>query len=148
MLRVNHASLHKMKVHASRAYPEECCGMLIGRDDDQGRMVCDVVRMKNEGHENRERRFLITPEQYRRAEELARKGGLEVVGFYHSHPDHPAEPSQHDLEHAMPWWSYIIVSVENRLPASARAWVLQDDRRGYEEQNMQVLDGEFEHRCK
>lgn len=122
--------------------------MLIGRDDDQGRMVCDVVRMKNEGHENRERRFLITPEQYRRAEELARKGGLEVVGFYHSHPDHPAEPSQHDLEHAMPWWSYIIVSVENRLPASARAWVLQDDRRGYEEQNMQVLDGEIEHRCK
>jgi len=139
MLRVNHSVLQKMKLHAGHAYPEECCGMLLGNDDDSGRIVYDVIEMKNERSESRGRRFLITPEEYRRVEEDAAKRGLGIIGLYHSHPDHPAEPSQFDLEHAMPWWSYMILSVEARRATTVRSWVLLDDRRGYDEEEVRIL---------
>lgn len=139
MLIVNHRTLQKMKTHAGQAYPEECCGMLLGKDDNRGRTVFDVIAMRNERGESRERRFLITPEEYRRAEEEARRGGVDVIGLYHSHPDHPAQPSRFDLEHAMPWWSYVIVSVQQKLPTSVRSWVLRDDRLGYTEED--IIEG-------
>ncbi len=145
MLRVSHTSLHKMKVHAMRAFPEECCGMLLGQDGDGRRTIVDVIEMRNERRENRERRFLISPEEFQHAERLARNSGVEVVGFYHSHPDHPAQPSQFDLEHAMPWWSYIIVSVEGGLPTSVRSWVLRDDRLGYAEEAITMLEADIQH---
>ena len=99
-----------------------------------GKEICDVVRIGNAREENRTRRFLITPEEYARAEAAAGAQGLGVMGFYHSHPDHPARPSQFDLEHAWPWCSYVIVAVEERIPAAVKSWVLKEDRSGFDEE--------------
>ncbi|HEX7573477.1 MAG TPA: M67 family metallopeptidase [Bacteroidota bacterium] len=131
---MSHTALHKIRVHAMEAYPEECCGILVGTVGETGKEVFDVVRIGNAREENRTRRFLITPEEYTRAEAAAGAEGLGVMGFYHSHPDHPARPSQFDLEHAWPWCSYVIVAVEERIPAAVKSWVLKDDRLGFDEE--------------
>ena len=128
------AAMHKIRVHATEAYPEECCGILLGTEREAGKDVSDVIRIGNAREENRTRRFLIAPEEYRRAEIAARAEGLGVMGFYHSHPDHPARPSQFDLDHAWPWCSYVIVAVEERIPAAVKSWVLKEDRSGFDEE--------------
>jgi proteasome lid subunit RPN8/RPN11 len=148
MLSLNHTALHKIKVHAMQTYPEECCGVILGKNTDDGkRIVCDVIEIRNARDDNRARRFLVTPEDYRSAEEEARRQQVDLLGWYHSHPDHPAQPSEFDREHALPWFSYIIVSVENGVPATVRSWELLDDRSAYREQSLEVLDGEFTHVC-
>ena len=91
-----------------RAYPHECCGALIGRDG----VVTEAFALPNTTEEGPRRRFLVRPDDYRAAEARARETGLELLGFYHSHPDHPARPSQYDLDHAWPLFSYVIVSVD------------------------------------
>jgi proteasome lid subunit RPN8/RPN11 len=124
------------------AYPEECCGILLGTERDAGKEVYDVIRIGNAREENRTRRFLITPEEYRRAEVAAGAEGLGVMGFYHSHPDHPARPSKYDLEHAWPWCSYVIVAVEERIPAAVKSWVLKEDRSGFDEEIIDSVERE------
>ena len=145
MIRLNHTALHKIKVHAMQAYPEECCGMLLGKEDGQTKIVCDVIQMKNTKAEYRTRRYLIDPEDYKRAEEQATEEGVSVIGLYHSHPDNPPQPSQNDVEHALPWWSYLIVSVESGLPTTVKSWMLEDDHSSFKEENVEILDGAFKH---
>ncbi len=145
MIKLNHASLHKMKLHSSRTYPEECCGVLLGRVDNETKVVCDILEMKNAKDENRSTRFLITPEDYKSAEQQAKQEGVDLVGSYHSHPDHPAVPSQFDLEHAMPWWSYVIINVEAGQPSTLRSWLMNEDRSRFEEEELIVVDGQFKH---
>ena len=140
VIALTHTALHKIKVHAMEAYPEECCGILLGVEADAGKQVYDVVRIGNAKEENRNRRFLITPEEYKRAEENAAAEGLGVMGFYHSHPDHPARPSQFDLDHAWPWCSYVIAAVEQRIPAAVKSWVLKEDRSGFDEELIDALE--------
>jgi proteasome lid subunit RPN8/RPN11 len=142
VIALTHTALHKIKVHAMEAYPEECCGILVGVVGESGKEVYDVVRIDNAKDENRTRRFLITPEEYRRAEENASAEGLGIMGFYHSHPDHPARPSQFDLDHAWPWCSYIIAAVEQRIPAAVKSWVLKEDRSGFDEELIDGLERE------
>jgi proteasome lid subunit RPN8/RPN11 len=148
MITLNHTSLHRIKIHAMQTYPEECCGALLGTHDGDAKSVCDVLEIKNALGEHRSHRYLVTPEDYTRAEERATKAGVSIVGFYHSHPDHPAEPSQFDLEHAMPWWSYVVVSVESKLPTVMRSWLLKVDRTRFSEKKLEISDGEFKHPCK
>jgi proteasome lid subunit RPN8/RPN11 len=143
MLKLNSTSLNKIRIHATRAYPEECCGMLLGREEEGSRRVGDVVEVANKKEENRGRRYLITPEDYQSAEEKAKAEGVQILGFYHSHPDHPAKPSQFDLDHALPWWSYLIISVESGQPASVASWRLKDDRLEFIEEAIEVEDAEF-----
>jgi proteasome lid subunit RPN8/RPN11 len=120
--------------HASMSYPEECCGVLIGRSSDDTTVVERVLSVGNERQESRHNRFLISPETVLAAHKEARALGLDVVGYYHSHPDHPARPSEFDREHAWPGMSYLIVSVENRKVVDARSWRLADDREQYDEE--------------
>jgi proteasome lid subunit RPN8/RPN11 len=133
--------------HGEETYPHECCGALVGRD---GR-VTDVVALPNTTEEGPRRRFLVRPSDYRQAEQRATELGGELLGFYHSHPDHPAQPSQYDLDHAWPTFAYVIVSVQghrrsNDSPADlsrrsaegAKAdamtvWFLKDDRSSFDE---------------
>jgi proteasome lid subunit RPN8/RPN11 len=96
--------------------------------------------MSNSKAENRERRYLITAKDYQWAEERARNEGLEILGLYHSHPDHPAEPSAFDLDHALPAWSYVIVSVQKARVVDTRSWVLLDDRSRFKEERIDVVD--------
>lgn len=121
--------LDAMSRHACETYPEECCGVLLGTLD-AGDVAVEATRaVENRRPEQRERRYLITPEDYRTADRAAQASGLDIVGFYHSHPDVPPVPSQTDLEEAtFPGFSYIIVSVRNGRPAETRAWNLVPDR--------------------
>jgi len=128
------AVLRRIRLHAAEAYPEECCGLLLGSEGEEGKEVLDVLPMGNAREESRTRRFLISPADYARGEAVAAAQGLGVMGFYHSHPDHPARPSQFDLDHAWPWCSYLIASVENHTPTAVKSWVLKDDRSGFDEE--------------
>jgi proteasome lid subunit RPN8/RPN11 len=130
-LRVAELELTALRRHAARTYPNECCGALLG--PAPGR-VTRAFPLDNTFPENQKRRFLVGPEEYRRAEVRAADTGLSLLGFYHSHPDHPAEPSAFDLEHAWPNLSYLIVSVRQGQAKEARSWRLKRDRSGFEEE--------------
>jgi len=101
-----------IRAHGVETYPDECCGALLGRDGEDGREVLALVRLTNRRDDSPRNRFSITPEDVRRAEQKAGEHGFELIGWYHSHPDSPACPSEYDLEHAWPWYSYIIVRSE------------------------------------
>ncbi|HSS47848.1 MAG TPA: M67 family metallopeptidase [Thermoanaerobaculia bacterium] len=124
--------------HAAASYPEECCGFLIGRFVAATELtaVVRVLPVSNERQESRHNRYLIAPETVLAANKEARALGLDVVGYYHSHPDHPARPSEFDREHAWPGLSYVIVSVEDGRVADTRSWRLADDRERFEEEEI------------
>ena len=102
--------------------------MLLGASADDDQTVESIIEIDNSQDENRKRRFFITPFQYRQAEQIAREKNLELLGFYHSHPDHPAIPSAFDTEHALPWFTYIIVSISQGEAKSMTAWLLNENR--------------------
>ncbi len=117
-IRVREEHLEAIRKHGEETYPNECCGFLIGEKDGEVNVLRLVHRAENEwatesARESQANRYLITPEQARRAEMVAREQQLGVIGYYHSHPDHPAEPSGFDFDHSC--WatdSYVIVSIE------------------------------------
>ena len=115
--------------HGEETYPHECCGALVGRAD----AVTDVVALPNTTEEGPRRRFLVRPSDYRLAESRATELGGELLGFYHSHPDHPAKPSQYDLDHAWPTFAYVIVAVAAGASHDMTVWFLKDDRSIFEE---------------
>src|ERR1041384_67628 len=137
-----------IRQHGEATYPHECCGALGGRDAG----VPATVPLPNTTEEGPRRRFLVRPSDYREAERRTSELGGELLGFYHSHPDHPARPSQYDLDHAWPTFAYVIVSVTGparadtdapagpsgrsaeRVTADAMTvWFLRDDRSSYDE---------------
>jgi proteasome lid subunit RPN8/RPN11 len=126
----------EMHAHGERDYPYECCGMMLGRDDGEGRKtVVETYPISNAREEEAKRnRFLIRPEELMRGEKYARGKGLDVVGFYHSHPDDVAVPSQYDLEHAWPAYSYIVMSVEKGRAVDLRSWEMEADRSRFSEE--------------
>ncbi len=126
---------HAIRAHAQRAYPQECCGFLLGKDDSDHRVITKVIAGVNaRGEEEQHNRFTISPEAFMRADKTARADRLDVLGFYHSHPDAPARPSAYDLEHAWPVYSYIILAVADGEPTEMTCWLLRDDRSGYDQQ--------------
>ena len=118
--------------HAAETYPHECCGGLIGHDG----VVADTFALPNTTEEGPRRRFLVRPDDYREAERRASELGAALLGFYHSHPDHPARPSQYDLDHAWPSFSYVIVSVQDGVAADMTSWRLRDDRTAFDEETL------------
>jgi proteasome lid subunit RPN8/RPN11 len=143
-IRLKPEQLRSIHSHGEREYPNECCGMLLGRADGDSKEVLEVVPLRNlrhdsvraqellplddPGRESEKNRFLIDPLDQLRVEKDAIARGLEVLGYYHSHPDHPARPSNYDREHAWPWYSYIILSVERGRADEMTSWVLSEDR--------------------
>src|SRR3989337_1688457 len=114
--------------HGVDTYPNECCGALIGADG----AVEHVAPLPNTTEEGARRRFLIRPSDYKFVEEEATRLNRKLLGFYPSHPDHPARPSQYDLDHAFPFFSYIIVSVREGVSQEMTSWRLRDDRSGFD----------------
>ncbi|ABG03713.1 Mov34/MPN/PAD-1 [Rubrobacter xylanophilus DSM 9941] len=136
-IKIGRGDVEHIHRHAREAYPEECAGALVGMDVGGGtKIVVDVWRAENVHEEERSRRFLIEPEQIRRFERRAAERDMDVLGFYHSHPDHPAEPSEYDRQHAWPYYSYVIVSVSGEEIREMRSWRLRDDRSGYDEEEI------------
>jgi proteasome lid subunit RPN8/RPN11 len=116
--------------HGREAYPHECCGAMLGRRG----MVVEACPLPNTTEEGPRRRFLVRPQDYRAAERRAAEQGLDLLGFYHSHPDHPARPSQYDLDHAWPVFSYVIVSVRKGEACELTSWRLREDRAAFDEE--------------
>lgn len=128
--------------HGERDYPHECCGLLIGHFLDDGRKtVVETYPISNAREEEAKRnRFLIRPEELMRGEKHARERKLDVVGFYHSHPDDRARPSQYDLDHAWPTYSYIIVSVLEGRASDLRSWEMEADRSRFNKEEISKGD--------
>jgi proteasome lid subunit RPN8/RPN11 len=126
------AVTNAIRRHGAETYPHECCGALIGRDG----LITEAFALPNTTEEGPRRRFLVRPSDYREAERRASAAGAELLGFYHSHPDHPAQPSQYDLDHAWPFFSYVIVSVREGAAADMTAWRLRDDRSAFEPEQL------------
>jgi proteasome lid subunit RPN8/RPN11 len=118
--------------HGVETYPNECCGALIGSDGDV-KAVHHVAALPNNTEEGARRRFLITPSDYKFVEAEAKRLNQDLLGFYHSHPDHPARPSQYDLDHAFPFFWYVIVSIQQAQPEKMTVWRLADDRSAFRE---------------
>ena len=115
--------------HGEAAYPFEGCGLLLGRMEDGRKVVVRVLPVENTREpEAKHNRYLIPPEAMVKAEQQAAQEGLDIVGFFHSHPDHPERPSDFDREHAWPWYTYLITSVHQGRAAKTAAWTLSDDR--------------------
>lgn len=115
--------------HGEETYPYECCGALVGVD---GRVTA-AVPLPNTTEEGPRRRFLVRPADYRLAEKSATELGGELLGFYHSHPDNPARPSQYDLDHAWPNFAYVIVAVASGVAREMTIWFLKEDRSSFDE---------------
>jgi proteasome lid subunit RPN8/RPN11 len=145
MIKVETLLLEDIKRHAEREYPSECCGLLIGRIEDDGRTraVVETYPVANSWEEGDRlhRRMLIRPQDYMNAERRFSQEGLGVVGNYHSHPDHPAVPSEFDLKNLAPWatMSYVVVSVNGGRAVELRSWELEADRSRFNEE--QILKG-------
>jgi proteasome lid subunit RPN8/RPN11 len=137
MILVNQEQLAQMRAHGERDYPFECCGLMLGRFADGRKQVIETYPISNAREEEAKRnRFLIRPEELMRGEKYAREKSLDVVGFYHSHPDDLAVPSQYDLEHAWPTYSYIVVAVEQSRAADLRSWEMESDRSRFNEEEI------------
>ena len=128
MLVLSEELASRIRAHGVEAYPHECCGALLGTDGENAREVRDLLPLVNRRDDSPRNRFSISPDDFRTAEKAARERGLELIGWYHSHPDHPALPSEYDREHAWPWYSYVVVSILERAPKQMTSWRLADNR--------------------
>ena len=139
MIVVSEGQSSSMRAHGERDYPYECCGLMLGRFEDDRKNVLETYPISNAREEQAKRnRFLIRPEELMHGEKYARGKGLDVVGFYHSHPDDVAVPSQYDLEHAWPTYSYIVVAVEKGSATDLRSWEMESDRSRFKEEEIEV----------
>jgi proteasome lid subunit RPN8/RPN11 len=132
LLKISEQLADRVRAHGVETYPYECCGAILGRDGEAAREVLDLLPLANRRDDSPRNRFEVTSEDVRLAEKTARAQNLDLVGWYHSHPDAPARPSEYDRDHAWPWYSYIIISVESGQPREINSWRLRDDRSAFD----------------
>ena len=131
--------LAQIYAHDQRAYPEEGAGFLIGSSNGEGKHVKAVLPVTNSREDAaRHNRYLLTSQDYLQGELEAARRGLEVLGVFHSHPDHPDRPSDFDREWALPWFSYVITSVQNGKAVASRSWLLSEDRSVFNEEFIEI----------
>ena len=140
MIKINDLLLNQIKKNGEKTYNSECCGAIFGKSQNGSGLITELLEFNNERTDNREKRYLISPKQYLESERIAVEKNLELLGFYHSHPDHPAVPSQFDTEHAFPNFIYMIVSVQKGKAEDLTSWKLSEDRSGFEQQEMNIID--------
>lgn len=144
-LKIKGDVLLQIHLHGEQAYPEEGAGLMLGSDDNGKRAVLAILPLTNSREEAaRHHRYLITAQDMISAEQEAMRLGLDIVGIFHSHPDHPNRPSEFDREWALPWFSYLITSVQAGKAAGSRSWRLQEDRQQFSEEIIQVLQPEHQ----
>lgn len=142
MLEISRDGLRAIEEHGRRDYPDECCGILLGIANGSDARVESVRDVPNVKEGERKRRFVIAPGEYLAAERAARDAGLALLGFYHSHPDHPARPSEFDREHAWPNLHYVILRVAQGVPETSTSWVLAEDRSVFHEEELRITEGD------
>jgi proteasome lid subunit RPN8/RPN11 len=132
----------QIESEGAQTYPNECCGIIIGRDVVEGTTTRRIVE-KLEPMENvfdpqlQKRRFAVDPLALMRAEKSTAAAGQSVLGFYHSHPDHPARPSEYDREHAWPYYSYVIVAIAKGEAVDMTSWLLDDQTQTFSQQDIE-----------
>ena len=141
MIEIPTEALAQIRRHARETYPEECCGALLGELSGESARIQRVEALVNRSAEERGRRYVVSPEDYVRVERGAEKEGLSLLGFYHSHPDHPAHWSPTDLAEAH-WFgcSYVITSVEEGKAVVTNSFELA----GSDEADKQLVDEKVE----
>ena len=138
MLTISQPLLDQITRHVEDTYPNEGGGLLIGRVAADGIKVLEEIKVFDNQREIEEQyhRILITDRMVQEAEAYADNKGAALIGFFHSHPDCPAQPSEFDRDHALPWWSYVIVSVQQGTAADVLSWELRDDRSAFDEERI------------
>ena len=137
MLRLNEQLILAIRKQAECDYPHECGGMLIGRFEEGFKQVLETFPIENARKYSRHNRILLLPQDVLRAEKYAREHKLDVIGYYHSHPNAPAVPSQYDLDHALPIWSYVITSVNDGAAVDVRSWEMREDCSQFDEEEIE-----------
>ena len=127
-----------MEEHALRSFPEECCGFLVGIMEE-AKEVSEVIESKNTVSTMRERRYTVDPLQFLRVEKDLYESRREILGFYHSHPNAPARPSQYDLEHAWPVYSYLIISLSEQRTLDVASWTLAEGDKEFRRENLVIV---------
>jgi len=125
---------------AVSSFPDECCGFLFGNETEEERIILEAKVVNNAKEGDKRKRFAITPKDYLKAEQYADENNLLLLGVYHSHPNHPAVPSEHDRLAAQPYFSYVILSVINNEYAGLRSWRLNEEQQFEEEE---IYDRQF-----
>ena len=140
MIHINQHLVNRMLKEAKTAYPHECCGLLVGDSNDSGKVVREVYPVENKNKVRAADRYEIDPKEFDRIEQAATKKGWNITGIYHSHPDHPAEPSAFDKECANVWteYSYIIISVKNGVDDDLRCWCFNSGKQEIEEEEVKI----------
>jgi proteasome lid subunit RPN8/RPN11 len=127
--------------HGEEAYPEEGAGLLLGKAEAETKSVEKILPLANTREDTaRHNRYLLNPQDYLHGEMEAARLGLDVLGVFHSHPDHPNRPSEFDREWAMPWFSYLITSVQQGKAVESRSWLLEEDRSAFSEENIDIKE--------
>lgn len=143
MINISSELIEKINTDAEKEYPFECCGILFGNvENKKNKSIIEIMPLPNSRElSNKHNRFLITPDDIMKSELYARKNKMDVLGFYHSHPDHSAMPSDYDLTHAWPFYSYIIVSVILNKTHVFKSWELKHDRSKFDEEEINIIGG-------
>ena len=133
--------MNEIHAHGEESYPEEGAGLMLGRLEQGERWIESTLFLENAREAGaRHNRYLITAEDMLQGEMEAEKRGLSIIGIFHSHPDHPNLPSEFDREYAIPWYSYLITSVNSGKAASSRSWRLEDDRERFLEEQIEIVN--------
>jgi proteasome lid subunit RPN8/RPN11 len=133
MLLIEHKPFNEMIADAVETFPDECCGFFFGREEGDERIITKILLVNNAKEGDKSRRFEIAPTDYLKAESFAEEHQHQLLGVYHSHPNHPAIPSEHDRVAAQPYFSYIIISVKDKKFAEIRSWQLDEETQFKEE---------------
>jgi proteasome lid subunit RPN8/RPN11 len=133
-VKISRTLLDQIHRHLESGYPNEACGVMLGKDG----IITETVAADNQRTDSASNRYLINPLMYMRIEREADKRHLDVIGIYHSHPDVAARPSQFDLDHAWPNFSYLIVSVVKGKAVESNSWRLRDDRSAFDQEPVEI----------
>jgi len=139
MIRLKSADIEEIKQVAQKTYPHECCGVMVGSVEDGVKTVTELIPAENQRTDSPANRYLITPDLLNELEKKLKGTDRAIVGFFHSHPDVPAQPSTYDQDHAWPWYSYLIVSVNRSQAGEVHNWKLRDDRSAFDAEKMELL---------
>jgi proteasome lid subunit RPN8/RPN11 len=138
MLEIPRLVLDEIQKHMEETYPHECCGLIVGDFGDEARVAATSRRCGNLNTERAADRYELDPKDMLAVEKEFRDSPWEIIGIYHSHPDHPSRPSRTDLNHAWPGWSYMIGSVEKGSVVSVRSWELNERENRFDEESMEI----------
>ena len=147
---IRQQDIDRIHGHAAQTYPNECCGFLLGREENGRRIILEIAPLQNawgdsemnpyevRPQDSTRNRSLVDPKDYLRVDREARSKGMDIIGFYHSHPDHPARPSEFDLKHAVDYLLYVILAVEKGVPREMTGWLLSPDRARFLPEEMSI----------